>query len=180
MWENPFVTPWIYSPPGSSAYGLSQARISAWVAISCSRGSSPPRGLTHASCLAGEFITPELPGKPCSSRSFEMESKLYRLALNVTWLKRTDEQARNPAELASPHLAWPITYPYLVTQVHFRGAGDSAAIPESCLQGAPGQTCSVLPRTTITVNQVACRQMPRFRTRLDHTSASGKGHGANI
>ena len=30
------------SPPGSSIYGILQARISAWVAISFSKGSSQP------------------------------------------------------------------------------------------------------------------------------------------
>ena len=32
-----------YSPPGSSVLGILQARILEWVAISSSRGSSPPR-----------------------------------------------------------------------------------------------------------------------------------------
>ena len=31
------------SPPGSSVHGIFQARILEWVAISFSRGSSPPR-----------------------------------------------------------------------------------------------------------------------------------------
>ena len=39
-----------YSPPGSSAHGISQARILEWVAISSSRGSSQPRDRTHVSC----------------------------------------------------------------------------------------------------------------------------------
>ena len=41
-----------YSPPGSSVHGMSQARILEWVAASFSRGSSPPRGWTCASCLS--------------------------------------------------------------------------------------------------------------------------------
>ena len=32
-----------YNLPGSSVHGISQARILEWVAISSSRGSSPPR-----------------------------------------------------------------------------------------------------------------------------------------
>ena len=32
--------------------------------ISFSRGSSPPRGQTHISCIAGGFFTAEPPGKP--------------------------------------------------------------------------------------------------------------------
>ena len=46
-----FVTPWtVYSPLGSSAHRIFQARILEWVSISSSRGSSPPRNWTHASC----------------------------------------------------------------------------------------------------------------------------------
>ena len=35
--------PMDYSPPGSSVYGILQARILEWVAIPSSRGSSQPR-----------------------------------------------------------------------------------------------------------------------------------------
>ena len=52
------------SPPGSSAHGILQARRLEWVAISFSRGSSPPRDRTCISCLAGRFFTIEPPGKP--------------------------------------------------------------------------------------------------------------------
>ena len=40
------------SPPGSSVHGIFQPRMLEWVAISCSRGSSRPRDLTHVSCLS--------------------------------------------------------------------------------------------------------------------------------
>ena len=40
------------SPPGSSVSGISQARILEWVAVSFSRGSSPPRDQTHVSCIS--------------------------------------------------------------------------------------------------------------------------------
>ena len=40
------------SPPGSSTYGISQARILEWVAISASRESSQPRDRTHVSCVS--------------------------------------------------------------------------------------------------------------------------------
>ena len=48
------------SPPGSSVHGIFQARILEWVAISSSRGSSPPRDQTQVSCvscIAGRFFT---------------------------------------------------------------------------------------------------------------------------
>ena len=44
-------------PPGSSVHGISQARILEWVAISFSRGSSPPRDGTWVSCIAGRVFT---------------------------------------------------------------------------------------------------------------------------
>ena len=37
------------SPPGSSVHGILQARILEWIAISSSRGSSPPRDGTRVS-----------------------------------------------------------------------------------------------------------------------------------
>ena len=46
-----------YSPPGSSAHGISQVRILEWVAISFSRGSSWPRNGTRVSCIASSLLT---------------------------------------------------------------------------------------------------------------------------
>ena len=51
------------SLPGFSVYGILQASILEWVAISFSRRSSRPRDWTHTSevsCLAGRFFTSEL------------------------------------------------------------------------------------------------------------------------
>ena len=45
------------SPPGSSVYGILQARILEWVAIPFSRGSSWPRDQTQVSCIAARFFT---------------------------------------------------------------------------------------------------------------------------
>ena len=61
------TAPWTVVQPGSSLHGTSQARILEWITISFSRGSSPPRDQTHiscVSCIAGRFLTTELPGKP--------------------------------------------------------------------------------------------------------------------
>ena len=52
--SNSATTRTVARPPGSSVRGISQARILECAAISSSRGSSPPRGLTHvlfASCI---------------------------------------------------------------------------------------------------------------------------------
>ena len=45
------------SLPGSIVHGISQARIVEGIAISFSRGSSPPRNPTRVSCIAGGFFT---------------------------------------------------------------------------------------------------------------------------
>ena len=45
--------------PGSSVHGILQARIVEWVAISFSRGSSPPRDWTHVSfvsCIGRQIL----------------------------------------------------------------------------------------------------------------------------
>ena len=52
------------SLPVSSVRGVLQARILEWVAIPFSRGSSRPRNRTKVSCIAGNFLPAELPGKP--------------------------------------------------------------------------------------------------------------------
>ena len=44
------------SPPGSSVHGILQARILEWVVNPFSRGSSPPRDQTEASCIADRFF----------------------------------------------------------------------------------------------------------------------------
>ena len=45
------------SLPGFSDYGILQARILEWIAISFSRGSSRLRNWTQLSCVAGRFFT---------------------------------------------------------------------------------------------------------------------------
>ena len=45
--------PMDYSLPGSSIYGILQARILEWVVISFCRGSSQPRDQTHVSYITG-------------------------------------------------------------------------------------------------------------------------------
>ena len=52
-----FCDPMDCSLPGASVHGILQARILEWVAISSSRGSSPPRDQTPISCIEGGFFT---------------------------------------------------------------------------------------------------------------------------
>ena len=50
-WVVSLCDPMDYSPPGSSVYGIFQARILEWVAISFSRGSSQPMDWTCIYCI---------------------------------------------------------------------------------------------------------------------------------
>ena len=71
MWSHQaasdFWDPMEYSPPGSTVHGISQTRISEWVAVSFSRGSSRQGIDAESSELAGGFITNEPTGKPTTS-----------------------------------------------------------------------------------------------------------------
>ena len=58
-WVQLFVTPWT-----KKIDGLLQARVLEWVAVSFSRGSSQLRDRAQVSCIAGDFLPAELPGKP--------------------------------------------------------------------------------------------------------------------
>ena len=69
----------LYSPPDSSAHGISQARILEWVATSFSRGSSRPRDQTCVSCLAGRFFTIWATGKPHAHGWFRVKSFIWLL-----------------------------------------------------------------------------------------------------
>ena len=59
--------PMDYCAPGSSVYGILQARILEWIAVPSSRESSPPRDQTHDSlCLLhwqADSLPLVLPGK---------------------------------------------------------------------------------------------------------------------
>ena len=58
-----------YSLPGSSIYGIFQAGIQGWVAISSSRGSSRPRDricISYITHIADRFFTAEPMGKALS------------------------------------------------------------------------------------------------------------------
>ena len=79
------------SPPGSSAHGILQARILAWVAISFSRGSTQPMNRTWVSCIAGRFFTTLPPGKPFIRHSIcQVNNKLFNKN-NYNWINSLRE-----------------------------------------------------------------------------------------
>ena len=72
-----------YSPAGSSAHGILQARTLEWAATSSSGRSFIPRDPTHVSCAPGGFFSAAPPGKPwgdmVSSKFSVQEEIIYKL-----------------------------------------------------------------------------------------------------
>ena len=68
------------SPPGSSVHRTLQARILQWVALSFSRGSSPPRNRTSVSCIAGGFFIAE----PAGNQSLVSRGMQVKTTWNIT------------------------------------------------------------------------------------------------
>ena len=71
-----------------------------WVAISVSRGSSPPRDQTHVSCIAGIFFTAKPPRKPyIVSRYYLLDwpKSSFRLLCTILW-KTWMNSLTNPIE----------------------------------------------------------------------------------
>ena len=67
-----------YSLPDSSDYGISQARIQEWVAISFSRDLSNPGIKPVSPALVGRFFTTEPTAKPNPSTYREKNNNLWK------------------------------------------------------------------------------------------------------
>ena len=75
------------TPPGSSVYGISQARIVEWVAISFSRRSSRSRDQTRVSCTS-RWILYQVPGEAPRLR-------YHLLIFRINWSLKTKPQQKN-------------------------------------------------------------------------------------
>ena len=94
------------SPPGSSVYGISQARILQWDAMPSSRGSSQPRDQTlqHISpALIGRFFTHWAPWNPLDScissnmiKKNSSQECLSCVHLHVTWASQVVLEVKKP------------------------------------------------------------------------------------
>ena len=78
---------------GSSVHGIFQARILEWVAISFSKGSSPPRDRTQVSRIAGRHFTIWATREvaqifPCSHLYWSINDYTTRASLVAQRLKR--------------------------------------------------------------------------------------------
>ena len=97
-------------PPGSSAHGISQARILKWVAISSSRGSSQPRDWTCIYwffCIVGGFfftwwVTKEAPMINILGSNWMLENRdeaCFDLPLQrITTQQRKEQMKRTKVE----------------------------------------------------------------------------------
>ena len=81
--SNSFVTPMDYGLPGSSVHGIILARISEWVAISSSRGSSWPRDRMQSPALTGRFFATKSSGKPTAAKRQALCWELCTCLLNL-------------------------------------------------------------------------------------------------
>ena len=80
------------SPPGSSVYGIFQARILEWVAISYSRELLNPRIETQSlgsPALAGRFFTTVLPGNHLTKRLYWKEAFSKSPKVSPSWSQDT-------------------------------------------------------------------------------------------
>ena len=86
--------PMDHSPPGSSVYGISQARILEQLAISFSRGSSRPRFWTHVSCVSciGRQFFTTLP--QCKGTSSQIYFDEHVIEPNL-WLTSNEDTLRS-------------------------------------------------------------------------------------
>ena len=73
------------SLPGSSVHGIFQARILEWVAISFSRGSSPPGIQPGSPALQAESLPSEPPGKPHTVINSHCSGLVYRTSAVFPW-----------------------------------------------------------------------------------------------
>ena len=129
-----------YSPPGSSAHGILQARTLEWVAISSSRGSSRPRDRTRLlsrllHCQAGPSpLALPSSGRP-SSRPCE------RVSRSVV------SDSLRPLRLWPARLLCPWDFPgkntgvgsYILLQVIFLTQGRSPALQADSLPSEPAR-----------------------------------------
>ena len=82
-----FCEPIDCSPPGSSVYGILQARILQWVVMPFSRGSSLSRDRTRVPALAAGFFTTRPPGKPPPVASYSSHNSISLISNILTTIQ---------------------------------------------------------------------------------------------
>ena len=100
------VTPMDCSLPDSSVHGIPQSRILEWVAISSSRGSSPPGIKRTSPKLQADSLPLAPPGKPRLCESRGKIEELFSLTAKSCLTLRSHglQHARLPCSLLSPRV----------------------------------------------------------------------------
>ena len=83
-----------YSPPGSSVYGILQARIQARVAIPFYRGSSPPRDWTQVSCIEGRLSAIGVTREALTCSSYPLIQPKRSKPAQIGWVSFGSEKRR--------------------------------------------------------------------------------------
>ena len=86
--------PMDHSPPGSSVYGIFQAKILEWVAISFSRGSFQLKNLTCVSCIGRDWHVDPLALNHQGSPHFLVILKSYLKHITDIMWKYNDKAFR--------------------------------------------------------------------------------------
>ena len=103
-----FCDPMDYSPSGFFVHGISQARILEWVAISFSRGSSPPRDQTLVSYIGRCSLPLTHQGNP----------DFFKWVSNWFWF--TEMATHSPLDCSGTYLINQVnTYVYVSLQTLF-------------------------------------------------------------
>ena len=123
------------SPPGSSVYGILQARILEWVATSSSRGSSQSRDENWVSCPGGWFFTiwaSRVYKKWCQSRASLSRGTRVTAGTHTGDGERVWEaQGRGRTKRQGPS-AYSSLLIYPPSSAHCDGVHGCAAAPRSC------------------------------------------------
>ena len=149
------LCPTLCNPPGSSVYGIFQARILEQVAISYSRGSSQPRGWTFVFCISRQILYhlrspfPALKGLTWALRSSVASmSHLYSLACSLFCLDGPSSWGYLSYQACaggpfSPKLPFPGFPLRQVTPFHSANLAGSSDIISNMSHRSPGRTESL-------------------------------------
>jgi len=103
------------SPPVYFVHGISQARILEWVAISFSRGSSPPKDWIAYPALAGGFFTTYI----LYIRIYKELKSTRRKTTRIKMGKRFEKLLHQRRCIANKHMKWCPT-PLVIREMYIK------------------------------------------------------------
>ena len=174
-----FCDPKDCNPPGSSANGISQARILEWVAIFFSRGSSWPKDQTHVSHTGRWVLYHGANRKPVNYHSWWKNPKLNKthpktqthfrrleIKSNKQLLKHDSDFHKNPKDLN--HKWW---FKKKKNSTH------SLAVPWLRLGAFTAEALGSIPGWRTKILKAALAVQPKKKKPQDIPSESGVRYG---